>query len=109
LAKVVDDEKIKLGTFCDVRVTRLGENEVRLFCSFQRNEVEKSSVSEIRVLGNSVQAIQDIELHKPVKVVFQKDAGGSAQRWVEITVDEIGEQPLPAPPPSAPDRAPEPH
>jgi RNA polymerase sigma factor (sigma-70 family) len=83
------DEKIKIGTFLDVRVKRLKGNKVRLFFSFQRNEVEKSSVSEIRVLGNSVQAIQDVELHKPVKIDLQKDAGGSAQRWVEITVDEI--------------------
>src|SRR5713101_9557667 len=99
LAKVVDDEKIKIGTFFDVRVTRLGGNKVRLFCSFQRNEIEKSSVSEIRVLSNSVQAIQDVELHKPVKMVFQKDAGGSAQRWVEITVDEQN-VPAPAVPPT---------
>jgi len=35
-----------------------------------------------------VQVIKDVELQKPVKIVFQKDAGGSAQRWVEITVDE---------------------
>jgi hypothetical protein len=64
-------------------------NKVRLFCSFQRNEAEKSSVSEILVVGNSVQAIQDVELHKPLKVVFQKDAAGSAHRWIEITVDEL--------------------
>jgi RNA polymerase sigma factor (sigma-70 family) len=88
LAQIVDDEKIKIGTFFDVRVTRLGGNKVRLFCSFQRNEVEKSSVSEIRVLGTSVQAIRVVELHKPVKMVLQKDAKGSPQRWVEITVDE---------------------
>jgi hypothetical protein len=88
LAKVVDDEKIKIGTFFDVRVRRLGGNKIRLFLSFQRNEIEKASVSEIRVLGNSVQVIQDVELHKLVKIVFQKDARGSAQRWVEITVDE---------------------
>jgi RNA polymerase sigma factor (sigma-70 family) len=103
LAKVVDDEKIKIGTFLDLRVKRLGGNKVRLFLSFQKNELEKSSVSEIRVLGNSVQAIQDVELHKPVKMVFQKDARGSARRWVEITVDE---QTVPAaaprrPPPAA--------
>ena len=66
LAKVVLDEKIKIGTFLEVRVKRLRENKVRLFCSFQRNEVEKSSDSEIRVLGNSVQVIQDVELHKSV-------------------------------------------
>jgi RNA polymerase sigma factor (sigma-70 family) len=98
LAKVIDDEKIKIGTFLDVRVRRLGGNKVRLVLSFQRNEVEKSSVNEIRVLGTSVQAIQDVELHKPVKVVFQKDAKGSARRWVEITVDE---QTIPAAAPSA--------
>jgi hypothetical protein len=40
------------------------------------------------VLGNNVQAIQDVELHKPVKMVFLKDVGGSAQRSVEIPVDE---------------------
>jgi hypothetical protein len=37
---------------------------------------------------------------KTVKVVFQKDAKGSAQRWVEITVDEFtitDEQPIPPP------------
>lgn len=90
LAKVVDDEKMKIGTYLDVRVTHLLEgNKARLFCSFQKNEVETVSVSEIRVLGNSVQTIQDVELRKPVKVVFQKDAKGSAQRWVEITVDKI--------------------
>lgn len=88
LTKVLDDEYIKIGTFFDVRVTHLGENKVRLFCSLQRNELEKSSVSEIRVLGHNAQAIQDVELHKPVKIVLQKDTSGSAQRWVEITVDE---------------------
>ncbi len=93
LAKVVDDEKIKIGTFFDVRVRRWGGNRVLLRLSFQRNEVEKSNVSEVRVLGNSVQAIQVVELHKPAKIVFQKDAKGSEQRWVEITVDE---QPSPA-------------
>jgi hypothetical protein len=87
LAKVVEDEKIKIGTFLDVRVRRLGGNKVRLIVSFARNELEKSSVSEIHVLGNNMQAIQDVELRKPVKIVFQKDARGSAQRWVEITVD----------------------
>jgi RNA polymerase sigma factor (sigma-70 family) len=105
LAKVVDDEKIKIGTFLDVRVRRLRGNKVRLILSFQRNELEKSSVSEIRVLGKSVQAIQDVELHKPVKMVFQKDARGSAQRWVEITVDEQtipAEQTIPPPAKSRP-------
>ena len=85
----------------NVRVKRVGENKVRLVLDFQKNEVERSSVSEIRVLGNSVQAIQDVELHKPVKLVFQKDAKGSAQRWVEITVDEITVDEPPAPPPAA--------
>jgi RNA polymerase sigma factor (sigma-70 family) len=94
LEKVVLDEKIKLGMFLDVRVRRLGGNKVRLILSFQRNEVERSSVSEIRVLGHNVQAIEDVELHKPARMVFQKDAAGSAQRWVEITVDE---QTIPAP------------
>jgi hypothetical protein len=41
-----------------------------------------------------VQAIQDVELHKPVKIVLQKDARGLAKRWVEITLDE---QTIPAP------------
>lgn len=89
LAKVVDDEKMKIGTYLDVRVTHLEGNKARLFCSFQKNEVETASVSEIRVLGNNVQTIQNVELRKPVKVVFQKDAKGSAQRWVEITVDRV--------------------
>jgi uncharacterized protein (TIGR03067 family) len=99
LAKVVDDEQIKIGIFFDVRVRRLWGNKARLILSFQRNEVEKSSVSEIRVLGNSLQAIQDVELHKPVKIALQKDATGSAQRWVEITVDG---QIIPVPAPGAP-------
>jgi hypothetical protein len=98
LANAVLDEKIKIGIFFDVRVRRLGGNKVRLVLSFQKNEVDKSSVSEIRVLGHNVQAIQDVQLHKPVKVVFQRDAKGSNQRWVEITVDE---QTIPAPAPPA--------
>jgi hypothetical protein len=93
----MDDEKIKVGTFLDVRVKRLGENRARVFFSFQKNEPEKVSASEIRVLGNSVQAIQDVELRKPTKVVFQKDARGSAQRWVEIEMDEITADEPPAP------------
>jgi RNA polymerase sigma factor (sigma-70 family) len=103
LDKVVLDEKIKIGTFFDVRVRRLAGNKVRLVLGFERNEVDKSTVSEIRVLGNSVQAIQDVELHKPVKIVLQRDAKGSAQSWVEITVDEqviVDEQV--APPAKAP-------
>jgi RNA polymerase sigma factor (sigma-70 family) len=103
LAKVVADEKIKIGKFMDVRVRRLGGNKVRLVLSFERNEVEESSVSEIRVLGNSLQAIQDVELHKPVKMILQKDARGSARAWVEITVDQItGDEPKIPPPASAP-------
>jgi RNA polymerase sigma factor (sigma-70 family) len=102
LEKVVVDEKLKIGTFLDVRVKRLGGNKVRLVLSCQRNEVEKSSVNELRVLGNSVQTIQDVELHGPVKVVLQKDARGSAQRWVEITVDEQAEEGDPAPAPAEP-------
>jgi RNA polymerase sigma factor (sigma-70 family) len=88
LATVVEDEHIKIGTFFDVRVKRLGANKVRLTFSFQKNEVEDSGISEIRVLGTSVQAIHDVELHKPVKFVLQKDARGATRRWVEITVDE---------------------
>jgi hypothetical protein len=100
LEKVILNENIKIGTSFDVRVQRLQGNKVRLFLSFAKNEVEKADASEIRVLGSSVRAIQDVELHKAVKVVFQKDAKGSAQRWVEITVDEFtitDEQPIPPP------------
>lgn len=107
LENVVLDEKIKIGISLDMRVKRLEGNQVRLFLSFQKNELEKSSVSEIRVLGNSLQTVQVVELRKPVKIVLQKDARGSAQRWVEITVDE---QVIPAPPatavPVAPSKAP---
>jgi hypothetical protein len=100
LENVVVDEKIEIGTFFDVRVKRLRGNKVRLVLKFHWNEVENSSVNEIRVLGNNVQAIQDVELQKPVKVVLQKDAKGSAQRWVELTVDEqsiVDERVIPAP------------
>jgi RNA polymerase sigma factor (sigma-70 family) len=99
LEKVLLDEKIKIGLFLDVRVRRLGGNKVRLIVSFQKNEVEESSVSGVHVLGNSVQAVQDVELHKPVKMVFERDAEGSARRWVELTVDEVpvDEQAIPAP------------
>jgi RNA polymerase sigma factor (sigma-70 family) len=100
LEKVIVDEKIKIGTFLNVRVKRLGKKKVRLILSFEKNELEKSSVSEIHVLGNNVQAIQDVELRKPVRMVFQKDARGSAQRWVEITVDEIAVEEQIAPPAS---------
>jgi hypothetical protein len=99
LENVVLDEKIEIGTFFDVRVKRLRGNKVRLVLKFQRNEVEKSSVSEMRVLGISVQAFQDVELQKQVKVVLQKDAKGSAQRWVELTVEEqiiVDERMMPA-------------
>jgi hypothetical protein len=94
LEKVGLRETIEIGTFFDVRVKRLGGNKVRLFCRFQRNEVEKSSDNELCVLGSNALVTQDADLHKPVKIVFQKDARGSTQRWVEISVDE---QTLPAP------------
>jgi uncharacterized protein (TIGR03067 family) len=100
LDRVVVEEEIKIGTFLDMRVNHLWDNKARLVLSFQRNEVEQPSLSEIRVIGNSVQAIQDLELRKPAKFVFQKDAEGAAQRWIEITVD-AGNIPAPplAPPP----------
>ena len=100
LERVILDENIKIGTSFDVRVKRLQGNRARLFLSFAINEIERADVSEIRVLGNSVQAIQDVELHKSVKIIFQKDAKGAARRWVEITVDEVtvpDEQPVPPP------------
>jgi hypothetical protein len=99
LEKVGLRETIEIGTFFDVRVKRLKGNKVRLFCRFQRNEVEKSGDNELCVRGSNVLATQDVELHKPVKIVLQKDARGSAQRWVEITVDE---QTIPAPADSGP-------
>jgi RNA polymerase sigma factor (sigma-70 family) len=98
LAKVLAEEQIRIGTLLAVRVNRLGGNKVRLFLSCQRNELAESSVREIRVLGHSVQVIQDVELQKPVKVVLQQDAGGSARRWVEITVDEQAVPDEPTPP-----------
>jgi uncharacterized protein (TIGR03067 family) len=106
LANVVDDEDIKIGTLLDVRVKRLEGNKVRLFLSFQKNELEEASLNEIRVLGNGVQTIQDVELSKPAKVVYQKDASGAAQRWVEITVDEIAVEEKTAPPPAIDGRKP---
>jgi hypothetical protein len=98
LEKVIVDEKIKIGTFLDVRVKRLGGNKVRLFYSLESNQVDQSGVSEIRVLGNTVQGILEVELNKPAKIVFEKDAKGTAQRWIEITVEErviVDEQPPP--------------
>jgi RNA polymerase sigma factor (sigma-70 family) len=87
LEKTIVEEKIKIGTFLDVRVKRLAGNKVRLTYSLECNQVDQSDVSEIRVLGNSLQGIQELELHKPTKIVFQKDAKGVAQRWLEITVE----------------------
>jgi hypothetical protein len=89
LAKAVEAEQIEIGTHFQVRVTPLGPNKARLFCSFQRNEMDAANVNEIRVLGHSVQAIQDVELGKAVRVTLQKDASGEARRWLEITVDEM--------------------
>jgi len=100
LAKVIEDEKIKIGAFLDMRVKRLQGTKVRLILSLQKNEMENSSVDEIRVVGTSLQSIHDVELHKPVKLVFEKDANGKARRWIEITVDEqtaTDEQPVPPP------------
>jgi uncharacterized protein (TIGR03067 family) len=98
-AKVRLDERFKIGTFFDAQVRHLDGNKFRLFVSFQKNEIEKLDDGEILVLGNNVQAIQDVELHKPVKVVLQKDARGLPQRWVEITVDD---QIIPPPAESVP-------
>jgi hypothetical protein len=82
-----------------VRVKRLGGNKVRLFYSLESNQVDQSGVSEIRVLGNSLQGIQEVELHKPAKIAFQKDAKGAVQRWIEITVDaQTAPAEHPAPP-----------
>jgi RNA polymerase sigma factor (sigma-70 family) len=89
LQQVIHDEKIRTGTVLDVRVNRLGAKKVRLVLSFEQNAVEAVGVDEIRVLGQTVQAVHVVELHKPVKIVFEKDARGTARRWVEITVDEV--------------------
>src|SRR5262249_14405171 len=104
LDKVILEENIIIGTYFDVRVRRLEGNKVRLRLFCMRTEVDKANVSEIRVLGNNVQTVQDVELRKPLKVVYQKDAGGAAHRWVEVTVDELSvdEQSVPAPAASGP-------
>lgn len=105
LAKTVSDEGIKIGTYFDVRVRPVDQNKVRLTVSFQRNEVEKSDVREILVLGNIVQAVRDIEIHKAEKVVLQKDGNGTARRWVEVTVErpewQSGDERI-VPPPATP-------
>src|SRR5205823_5620779 len=99
-AKAGLDEKVPIGAFLHVRVKRLGANRVRLFCSFQKNDVEKSRGREVHVLGSNAHAVQDVELRKPVKMVLQKDANGTAQRWVEITVDEQMTHAPEVPPPA---------
>jgi len=101
LAKVVDDEKIKIGPIFEFHVEYEGENKVRLFWSLQLNELETFSDTKIRVMGRSVQAIEFVELHKPVKVVIEKDAAGSPRRWIEITVDDNGAKAI-LPPPAGP-------
>src|SRR5262249_13613820 len=99
LAKAGLDEKTKIGTFLDVRVKRIDGKKIRLFVSFQKSEVEKSGDGEVRVVGQSIQAVKDVELQKAVKMVLQKDAKGSAQRWVEITVEQRAiDDPDPPPP-----------
>ena len=53
---------------------------------------------------NVVQAVKDVELHKPVKVALQQDADGFVPRWVEITVDGARLPAPPVKPPRAKDR-----
>lgn len=100
LEKVIADEKIQIGTFLDLRANRLEEKRVRVVLRLHRNELQESSVNAIRVVGSSVQAIEEVELKKTAKFVFQKDAKGAPLRWLEITVDEIVlEEERIAPPP----------
>jgi hypothetical protein len=82
------DEKLKIGTFIDVRVKRLAGNKVRMVFSFQRNQLEKSLVPRTRVLGHTVQTIEELELHETAKIVFRDDGKGTALSWLQITVDE---------------------
>lgn len=97
LPKAVEEENIKIGTLLAVRAKHLGEGKVRLFFSFQRNEVEKSNGSEIRVRSNSVQTVRVIDLRQLYsekgrqveEFIVQTDAAGSPRQVVEITVDEI--------------------
>jgi hypothetical protein len=53
LERVIVDEKMRIGVFFDWRIKRLAENNVRVFLSFERNELENSSLNEIHVLGHS--------------------------------------------------------
>jgi RNA polymerase sigma factor (sigma-70 family) len=98
LQQVIRDEEIRTSTVLNVRVTRLGVKKVRLVVSFERHEVEAAGVNEIRVLGQTLQAVQVAELQKPVRVVFEKDSRGTARRWIEFTVDQAPgtEEPVPA-------------
>jgi RNA polymerase sigma factor (sigma-70 family) len=89
LPKVLHEEKIKIGLFLDVRVRRREGNKIRLVLSVQKNEVDESGAGAVYVSGNSVQAVQDGELLKPVKLVVEREGGGTAKRWVEVTVDEV--------------------
>jgi RNA polymerase sigma factor (sigma-70 family) len=88
LARIGGDDKLKIGTFLDVRVSSLDDKKVRLYYSFQKNEVEKSGDNSICVVGSHVQVIRDIELDKPVKLVLTKDDKGGERRWVETTVSK---------------------
>lgn len=88
LTKIGGDDKLKIGTFLDVRVRSLEGNKARLYCSFQKNAVEKFSDSDISVIGNSVQVIRDVEFRKPVKLVLQKDSKGTELCWIEIMVEK---------------------
>jgi RNA polymerase sigma factor (sigma-70 family) len=83
-----EKEGIKIGSFFNLRVRHLGGNKVRLILSYERNEVDKSTDKQIRVLGKNVQTVQEVELHKRVRILLQKDAEGWPQRWVELTVNE---------------------
>ena len=62
LAKMGGDDKLKIGTFLDVRVSSLDDKKVRLYCSFQKNEVEKSGDNNIRVVGSTFRSSETSSL-----------------------------------------------
>jgi len=73
-------------TVFEVKVTARKSGKVCLDLSWRGSEIEKAHWKDVLIIGQHLRTIQDIEVGKPLKLVYAKDREGAAQRWMELVV-----------------------
>jgi len=82
---------LNVGIAIQLRTQTVSSDKVLLEIFLKRNELDRLSRDGVTVLGRIVQTVQTVELGKPLRLILERDAGGSPRQWLEFTLRDVTE------------------